>query len=201
VVGVHAALSGGLATLYGTGPRFPAEAQGSRQSMARGIQAGDAQSGPRRRPRQRPTGRATGAGQGSTTARHRTRPGRHERDCLVGADPPVLPVNGGWQPGDRAVELAKRQFQQARDRGEFEARLAANPEGSASSRRPRLPVAGLGRGLTSGRRKVWPAAPSCTAFIRRHYHWVDCAFPEVHPYFYMRIRIRPGRQADSAETY
>jgi hypothetical protein len=116
--------------------------------------------------------------------------------------PAGLLANGGWQPGDRAVELAKRQFQQAPGRAQFEARLAANPEGSASRKQEaRLPVAGPGRGLTSGRRKVRPAAPSCTAFIRKHYHWVDCAFPEVHPYFYMSIRISLGRQVDSAETY
>ena len=49
----------------------------------------------------------------------------------MGADPRRLLANGGWQPGDRAVELAKRQFQQAPGRAEFEARLAANPEGLA----------------------------------------------------------------------
>ena len=43
--------------------------------------------------------------------------------------PAGLLANSGWQPGDRAVELAKRQFQQAPGRAEFEARLAANPEG------------------------------------------------------------------------
>ena len=40
-------------------------------------------------------------------------------------------ANGGWTPEDRAVELAARQAERARDRAEFEARLAADPEWSA----------------------------------------------------------------------
>ena len=45
--------------------------------------------------------------------------------------PAGLIGNGGWSPEDRAVELAQRESERARDRAEFEARLASNPEWSA----------------------------------------------------------------------
>lgn len=43
-----------------------------------------------------------------------------------------LLANGGWEPSDRAVELAEHEAQHARDRTEFEARLGSDPEWSAS---------------------------------------------------------------------
>lgn len=85
----------------------------------------------------------------------------------MGADPRRLLANGGWQPGDRAVELAKRQFQQAPGRAEFEARLAANPEGLASRK---LQEALAARGWTGTWIDVGPSqgAARCAELYRFH---------------------------------
>lgn len=70
--------------------------------------------------------------------------------------PAGLLANGGWDPSDRAVELAEREAQHARDRAEFEARLAANPEWSASRK---LQEALAARGWTGRWVDVGPSRP------------------------------------------
>ena len=73
-----------------------------------------------------------------------------------GETPAGLLANGGWVPGDRAAEWAEREAVHARDRAEFESRLAANPEWSAARR---LQEAFAARGWTGNWVNVGPSTP------------------------------------------
>ena len=73
-----------------------------------------------------------------------------------GETPAGLLRNQGWVPSDRSVEWAEREAVHARDRAEFEARLAADPEWSASRR---LQEALVARGWAGAWVNVGPSMP------------------------------------------
>jgi hypothetical protein len=79
--------------------------------------------------------------------------------------PAALLSSGGYFPEDRAVELAAREAERARDRAAFEARLASNPEWSAARKLQRHwpPAAGRVSGSKSGTR----ARPSWSRCLQR----------------------------------